>query len=75
MLLSSNRVCSAVQSEKKGSIGTVNDMVSRSRRQLAAAHLEAIDSRFRTQQIELRTVQMATSDLEKYHKACSDVLA
>jgi len=38
------------------------------RRDLAAVQYRDIDAKFRTQLIQLKTTEMATSDLEKYHK-------
>lgn len=59
-----------MQNMKKGSIGIVGEGLARSRKQLNGSQFDNIDSRFRTQQIELKTIVMATSDLEKYHKVC-----
>ena len=53
---------------KRGSLGTVQEQVQRAQRSLGAAHFTDIDAKFRTQQIELHTTELATSDLDKYHK-------
>jgi hypothetical protein len=40
------------------------------RRDLGAVQYHDIDVKFRTQNIQLETTRMVTSDLEKYHKVC-----
>lgn len=37
-------------------------------RDLGVPHYRDIDAKYRTQLIQLKTTEMATSDLEKYHK-------
>ena len=54
---------------KQGSISTVRDMVARSQKQLSSSNFTDIDAKYRSQQIQLHTNVMATSDLDKYHKA------
>ena len=60
-----------LQNMKRGSLGTVQEQVQRAQRSLGAAHFTDIDAKFRTQQIELHTTELATSDLDKYHKVGS----
>lgn len=43
--------------------------MSAAQRELAAPNFREIDSRFRRQLIELETTKMATTDLDKFHKA------
>ena len=38
------------------------------RRDLDQPQYRGVDARFKTQQIQLQTLVMATSDLDKYHK-------
>ena len=59
---------------KRGSLGTVQEQVQRAQRSLGAAHFTDIDAKFRTQQIELHTTELATSDLDKYHKVLPGAL-
>ena len=54
----------------KGSLGTVREGVKRAQVDLSANEYRGIDGRHRKQQIEMRTTEMAASDLDKYHKAC-----
>ena len=65
----------AVQNMKRGSLNTVQEQVQRAQRSLGAAHFADIDAKFRTQQIELHTTELATSDLDKYHKVRASTLA
>lgn len=54
---------------KRGGLDTITESVERAQRSLGRAEYNEIDAKYRTQQIELRTTEMATGDLEKYHKA------
>lgn len=57
------------EAELKGRSDTVRESVSAAQRELGAPNYRDIDSRFRKQLIELETTKMATTDLEKFHKA------
>lgn len=61
------------QDMMRGSLQTIRDGVQRAQRDLASPNYRDIDSRYRKQQIELKTTEMANSDLDKYHKVSVDV--
>ena len=48
----------------------VRESMSRAQRELANPNFRDIDARYRKQLIELETTRMATTDLEKFHRAC-----
>ena len=52
----------------RGSLNTVRDGTKRAKTNLAAKEYKNIDTRYRTQLIELKSTEMAASDLDKYHK-------
>ena len=52
----------------RGSLGTVREGIQRAQRELSHANFRKIDERHRMQQIEWKTTEMVTSDLEKYYK-------
>ena len=52
----------------RGSLQTIRDGVQRAQRDLASPNYRDIDARYRKQLIELKTTEMANSDLDKYHK-------
>ena len=56
----------------RGSLQTIRDGVQRAQRDLASPNYRDIDSRYRKQLIELKTTEMANSDLDKYHKVGFD---
>lgn len=60
------------QDMMRGSLQTIRDGVHRAQRDLASPNYRDIDSRYRKQQIELKTTEMANSDLDKYHKVSVD---
>lgn len=60
--------------EMRGSLATVKEGVARAQRDLGAPQFRDIDAKYRTQNIQLTTTKMATSDLEKYHKALEKAL-
>ena len=53
----------------RGRLGATQANAQRARQDLTAQQYHNIDARYRKQQIELKTTEMAISDLEKYHKA------
>ena len=57
-----------VQDMKQGGLETIRDSIRRATQSLSSAQYSDIDVKYRSQQIDLRTTEMATSDLEKYHK-------
>lgn len=57
-----------------GSVVTYQESLSRSQRDLGQQVYRDIDGKYRRQLIELRTTEMANSDLEKYHKALEKAL-
>ncbi len=57
------------QDMMRGSLATIRDGVQRAQRDLAHPNYRGIDTRYRKQLIELKTTEMANSDLDKYHKA------
>ena len=56
------------QNMMRGSLATIRDGVHRAQRDLASPNYRDIDMRYRKQLIELKTTEMANSDLDKYHK-------
>lgn len=56
------------QDMARGSLGTVREGLKRARENLSAKEYRDIDNRHRKQLIELKTTEMAASDLDKYHK-------
>ena len=52
----------------------MRESIARAQRELANPNFRDIDARFRKQLIELETTKMATTDLEKFHKARRDLL-
>lgn len=58
------------QDMMRGSLQTIRDGVHRAQRDLASPNYRDIDARYRKQLIELKTTEMANSDLDKYHKVC-----
>lgn len=57
-----------LQDMKRGALESIRDTVERASRSLSGAQYTDIDAKYGTQQIEMRTTEMAASDLEKYHK-------
>ncbi|DBB04466.1 hypothetical protein WJX77_008210 [Trebouxia sp. C0004] len=57
-----------------GSLATIREGVHRAQRDLASPNYRDIDLRYRKQLIELKTTEMANSDLDKYHKALEKAL-
>ncbi|KAL3148389.1 DNA repair protein rad50 [Trebouxia sp. C0009 RCD-2024] len=62
------------QDMMRGSLQTIRDGVRRAQRDLASPNYRDIDARYRKQLIELKTTEMANSDLDKYHKALEKAL-
>lgn len=58
----------------RGSLATIRDSVHRAQRDLSSPNYRDIDARYRKQLIELKTTEMANSDLDKYHKALEKAL-
>lgn len=56
------------QDMMRGSLATIREGVHRAQRDLASPNYRDIDGRYRKQLIELKTTEMANSDLDKYHK-------
>jgi DNA repair protein RAD50 len=56
------------QNMMRGSLATIRDGIHRAQRDLASPNYRDIDMRYRKQLIELKTTEMANSDLDKYHK-------
>ena len=56
------------QDMMRGSLATIREGVHRAQRDLASPNYRDIDARYRKQLIELKTTEMANSDLDKYHK-------
>lgn len=57
-----------------GALATVEESSSLAARELAAPQYNDIDGKYRRQVIALRTTEMASGDLEKYHKALERAL-
>ncbi|KAK9807149.1 hypothetical protein WJX73_000402 [Symbiochloris irregularis] len=62
------------QDMKRGALESIRDSVQRATRSLSGAQYTDIDAKYGMQQIEMRTTEMAASDLEKYHKALEKAL-
>jgi len=62
------------RSMKKGSIDTERSGVRKAQVSLQEPQYQDIDSKCRSQQIKQKTTEMATRDLEKYHKALEKAL-
>lgn len=56
------------QNMLRGSLATIRDVLQRAQRDLNNPNYREIDDRYRKQLIELKTNEMATADLDKYHK-------
>lgn len=56
------------QDMARGSLGTVREGMKRAKENLSAKEYRDIDNKHRKQLIELKTTEMAASDLDKYHK-------
>lgn len=54
----------------RGSLGTVREGMKRAKDNLSAKEYRDIDALHRKQLIEVKTTEMAASDLDKYHKVC-----
>ena len=52
----------------RGSLSTVRQGIQRARSDLSAKEYRNIDSKYRNQLLELKTAEMAASDLNEYHK-------
>lgn len=62
------------QNMLKGALQHIRDAVRDAERELSAHTYVGIDAKYRRQLIELRTTEMAGSDLDKYHKVTLDML-
>ncbi len=60
-----------VQDMARGSLSTVRQGIQRAKSDLSAKEYRNIDSKYRNQLLELKTAEMAASDLNEYHKVCS----
>jgi len=58
----------AVQDMARGSLSTVRQGIQRAESDLSAKEHRNIDSKYRNQLLELKTSEMAASDLNEYHK-------
>ena len=63
------------QNMMRGSLATIRDSVHRAQRDLSSPNYRDIDARYRKQLIELKTTEMANSDLDKYHKVRTTVIS
>lgn len=52
----------------RGSLSTVRQGIQRAKSDLSAKEYRNIDSKYRNQLLELKTAEMAASDLNEYHK-------
>lgn len=52
----------------RGSLATVRQGIERAKSDLSAKEYRNIDSKYRNQLLELKTAEMAASDLNEYHK-------
>lgn len=59
---------------QRGSLGTVLERVGLCQQELSVAQYHNIEAKYRQQNIELKTTEMAQSDLQKYHKALEKAL-
>ena len=60
-----------VQDMARGSLSTVRQGIQRAKADLSAKEYRNIDSKYRNQLLELKTAEMAASDLNEYHKVHS----
>ena len=60
-----------MQDMARGSLSTVRQGVQRAKADLSAKEYRNIDAKYRNQLLELKTAEMAASDLNEYHKVCS----
>ena len=60
-----------VQDMARGSLSTVRQSMQRAKSDLSAKEYRNIDSKYRKQLLELKTAEMAASDLNEYHKVHS----
>ena len=58
-----------MQDMARGALEAVGQGVARAKNDLGAAVLKEIDVRHHKKLVELKTTEMAVSDLDKYHKA------
>ncbi|CAD7702268.1 unnamed protein product [Ostreobium quekettii] len=58
----------------RGSAGQIEQSLERAKHDLAAPQFHEIDAKYRRHLIEVATMDMANSDLEKYHKALEKAL-
>jgi len=58
----------------EGSLGTYHESLARCRRDLGQQVYRNVADKWRKQSLELKTTEMATHDLEKYHKALEKAL-
>ena len=73
--LLSNTTCIAVrmvQDMARGSLSTVRQGIQRAKSDLLAKEFRNIDAKYRAQLLELKTAEMAASDLNEYHKVQCD---
>ncbi|KAL4437341.1 hypothetical protein ABPG75_004480 [Micractinium tetrahymenae] len=59
---------------QRGSLATVGERVGMCQQELSVAQYHNIEAKYRQQNIELKTTEMAQSDLQKYHKALEKAL-
>ncbi len=57
-----------LQDMARGSLSTVRQGIQRARSDLSAKEYRNIDAKYRAQLLELKTAEMAASDLNEYHK-------
>uniref|UniRef100_A0A1D2A4U2 DNA repair protein RAD50 n=1 Tax=Auxenochlorella protothecoides TaxID=3075 RepID=A0A1D2A4U2_AUXPR len=62
------------QDQSVGSLRTIRDNVQSAQTDLDEPQFQGIDTRYRKQLIELKTTELANTDLEKYHKALEKAL-
>lgn len=59
----------------RGSLGTVREGMKRAKDNLSEKEYRDIDALHRKQLIEVKTTEMAASDLDKYHKVSKAILS
>lgn len=59
---------------QRGSLGTMQERIAMCKQELGVAQYHKIEEKYRQQNIELKTTEMAQSDLIKYHKALEKAL-
>ena len=57
-----------LQDMARGSLSTVRQGIQRAKSDLSAKEYRNIDAKYRAQLLELKTAEMAASDLNEYHK-------